>query len=224
MSNFFTSSLGKKLIMSLAGLFLCAFLVVHLGINLFLLSSDEGEAFRIGVEFMTTNILIRIMEIFLFGGFILHIIYGIILQVKNWLARPTGYAVSNNSQTSFFSKYMIHTGMIIFIFLVIHMANFYFVKLGWTNAPTGNSIVEDKHDFYNMAINLFSTTGYSVFYIFCMVILSFHLLHAFQSAFQTIGINHKKYSPIILWIGYIYAIAIPAGFAIIPVYFLFFYK
>lgn len=224
MSNFFTSSLGKKLIMSLAGLFLCAFLVVHLGINLLLLSSDKGEAFRIGVEFMTTNILIKIMEIFLFGGFLLHIIYGVILQIRNWIARPSGYAVSNNSQTSFFSKYMIHTGGIIFVFLIIHLANFYFVKLGLTSAPEGTNALEGPHDFYNMAINLFSTPGYSIFYVVCMVFLSFHLLHAFQSAFQTIGINHKKYSPIIKWVGNIYAIAIPAGFAIIPLYFLFFYR
>ena len=224
MSNFFTSSLGKKLIMSLAGLFLCAFLLVHLGINLFLLSDDGGEAFRIGVEFMTTNILIKIMEYFLFGGFLLHIIYGVILQIKNWMARPTGYAISNNSQTSFFSKYMIHTGIIIGIFLVIHLANFYFVKLGLTSAPMGARSVIDKHDFYNMAINLFTTKGYSIFYIICMVLLSFHLLHAFQSAFQTMGVNHKKYSPIIKWIGNIYGVAVPAGFAIIPVYFMFFYK
>jgi succinate dehydrogenase / fumarate reductase cytochrome b subunit len=210
--------------MSLAGLFLCAFLVVHLGINLLLLSSDGGEAFRIGVEFMTTNILIKIMEIFLFGGFLLHIIYGVILQIRNWMARPSGYAVSNNSQTSFFSKYMIHTGVIIFIFLAIHLANFYFVKLGWTNAPAGGNEVEGSHDFYNMAINLFSTTGYSIFYIICMVFLSFHLMHAFQSAFQTMGVNHSKYSPIINWIGNIYAVVIPAGFAFIPFYFLFFYN
>lgn len=223
MSNFFTSSLGKKLIMSLAGLFLCAFLVVHLGINLLLLSNDKGEAFRIGVEFMTTNILIRIMEIFLFGGFLLHIIYGVIIQIRNWMARPSRYAVSNNSQTSFFSKYMIHTGVIIFIFLIIHLANFYFVKLGLVSMPKGGIPIEDTHDFYNMAINLFSNPGYSIFYIVCMVFLSFHLLHAFQSAFQTMGLNHKKYSPIINWIGIIYAIVIPAGFAVIPAYFLFFY-
>lgn len=224
MSNFFTSSLGKKLIMSLAGLFLCVFLVVHLGINLLLLSNDKGEAFRIGVEFMTTNILIKIMEVFLFGGFLLHIIYGVILQIKNWLARPTGYAVSNHSQTSFFSKYMIHTGLIIFIFLIIHLANFYFVKLGWTSIPEGGIPVVDTHDFYTMAINLFSSPGYSIFYIVCMVFLSFHLLHAFQSAFQTMGVNHKKYSPIIDWAGKIYAVVIPAGFAVIPIYFLFFYN
>ncbi len=225
MSNFFTSSLGKKLIMSLAGLFLCVFLVVHLGINLLLLSNDKGEVFRVAVHFMTTNILIKIMEIFLFGGFLLHIIYGVIVQIRNWMARPSGYAVSNNSQTSFFSKYMIHTGVIIFIFLAIHMANFYFVKLGITTPLEGGSNpVQDTHDFYNMAINLFTTPAYSIFYLVCMIFLSFHLLHAFQSAFQTMGVNHPKYSPIIKWIGNIYAIVVPAGFAFIPVYFLFFYN
>jgi succinate dehydrogenase / fumarate reductase cytochrome b subunit len=119
---------------------------------------------------------------------------------------------------------MIHTGLIIFVFLAIHLANFYFVKLGWTNAPQGNNAVEGSHDFYNMAINLFTTPGYSIFYIICMAFLSFHLLHAFQSAFQTMGVNHKKYSPIVDWVGKIYAIAVPAGFAVIPIYFLFFYN
>jgi succinate dehydrogenase / fumarate reductase cytochrome b subunit len=224
MSNFFTSSLGKKLIMSLAGLFLCVFLVVHLGINLLLMSPDKGEAFRTGVEFMTTNIVVRIMEFVLFGGFLLHIIYGVIIQIRNWFARPSRYALSNNSQTSFFSKYMIHTGVIIFIFLVIHLANFYFVKLGWVSIPKGGIPIKDAHDFYNMAINLFQTPGYSIFYILCMVFLSFHLMHAFWSAFQTMGVSNHKYSTIINRLGMLYAIVIPLGFAIIPVYFLFFYR
>jgi succinate dehydrogenase / fumarate reductase, cytochrome b subunit len=222
MSNFFTSSLGKKLIMSLAGLFLCMFLLVHLGINLMLLKGDGGAWFRIGVEFMTTNILIKIMEVVLFGGFLLHMIYGVILQIQNWMARPTRYAVVHQSQTSFFSKYMIHTGAVVLIFLILHFSNFYFVKLGLTQAPQGNMVVEGKHDFYNMAINLFSTPAYSWLYIVFMLILAFHLLHAFQSAFQTIGVNHKKYTPAIKYIGMAYAILVPAGFAIIPVYFLFF--
>lgn len=224
MSKFFYSSLGKKLLMSLAGLFLCAFLVVHLGINLLLLRQDEGAAFKVGVEFMTTNPVIRIMEIILFGGFLVHIIWGIIVQVQNWMARPSRYAVTNNSQTSFFSKYMIHTGAIIFIFLAIHLMNFYFVKLGLSSAPEGVTQVQDKHDFYNMAINLFNKPAYSVIYIIFMVFLCFHLLHAFQSAFQTMGINHKKYSPFIKYFGIIYAIVIPAGFAFIPIYFLFFWR
>ena len=221
MSTLFSSSIGKKLLMSLAGLFLCTFLVVHLAINLLLLRNDGGEAFKIGVEFMTTNPVVKIMEYVLFGGFLIHIIWGTILQMENWMARPKRYAVTNYSQTSFFSKYMIHTGAIIFVFLVIHLMNFYAVKLGLVAVPAG---VEGKHDFYHMAINLFSQRLYSTIYIGFMIFLGFHLIHAFQSAFQTLGINHKKYSPAINVIGIIYSIAISAGFAIIPLYFMFFYK
>jgi succinate dehydrogenase / fumarate reductase cytochrome b subunit len=189
-----------------------------------LLRNDGGEVFKIAVDFMTTNPLIKIMEIVLFGGFIIHIVWALILQVQNWKARPGGYALSNNSQTSFFSKYMIHTGAIIFLFLVMHLANFYFVKLGFTSAAVGANTVEGPHDFYNMAINLFSNKAYCFMYIGFMIFLAFHLLHAFQSAFQTLGINHKKYSPAIKYIGIIYSIVVPAGFALIPVYFLFFWK
>jgi succinate dehydrogenase / fumarate reductase, cytochrome b subunit len=224
MSNFFYSSIGKKLLMSLAGLFLCVFLLVHLGINLMLLRQDEGEVFKMAVEFMTTNPLIRIMEIVLFGGILIHIIWGVILQVQNWIARPNRYAVTNNSQSSFFSKYMIHTGGIIFVFLCIHLMNFYFVKLGWSNAPQGITTVEAPHDFYHMAINLFSKPAYSVLYIIFMMFLGFHLHHAFQSAFQTIGLNHKKYTPLIKVLSVLYSIVVPVGFAIIPIYFLFFWK
>ena len=221
MSTLFSSSLGKKLLMSLAGLFLCTFLVVHLAINLLLLRNDGGEAFKIGVEFMTTNPVVKIMEYVLFAGFLIHIIWGTILQMENWLARPKRYAVTNNSQISFFSKYMIHTGAIIFVFLVIHLMNFYAVKLGLVAVP---ACVEGKHDFYHMAINLFSQRLYSTIYVGFMIFLGFHLIHAFQSAFQTLGINHKKYSPAINVIGIIYSIVISAGFAIIPLYFMFFYK
>jgi len=224
MSNFFYSSIGKKLLMSLAGLFLCTFLLVHLGINLTLLLNDGGEMFKILVDFMTTNLIIKIMEIVLFSGFLIHIIWGVILQVQNWIARPGGYALSNNSQTSFFSKYMIHTGAIIFLFLVMHFTNFYFVKLGISHPGPGAAPIEGPHDFYHMAINLFSHKSYCFIYIGFMFFLGFHLLHAFQSAFQTMGINHKKYSPAIKILGFFYAIIVPAGFAFIPVYFLLFWK
>lgn len=223
MSNFFNSSIGKKLLMSLAGIFLCVFLLVHLGINLMLLRNDGGEVFRLCVKFMG-NPVIKIMEVVLFGGFIVHIVWAVILQVQNWIARPTRYAVVNNSQTSFFSKYMIHTGGIIFVFLGLHLMNFYFVKVGLTSAPAGIGEYEGEPDFYNIAINLFSQPLYSFIYMIFMVFLSFHLMHAFQSAFQTVGVNHKKYTPAIKYIGIAYAILVPAGFALIPFYFLFIRK
>ncbi len=216
------SSLTKKFIMALVGLFLAVFLIVHLGINLFLLPLTENhvEIFDIAVHFMSTNPLIKVFEVVLFGGFLIHIVFGLILQIQNWMARPVRYKREGFSHTSFFSKYMIHTAIIIFIFLVIHFINFYFVKLGFTEAPEGPMVVANNHDFYHMAINLFSNTWYSVLYIVLIIILGFHLNHAIQSAFQSLGLNHSKYTPFIKAVGTIYSIVIPLGFITIPVYFL----
>ncbi len=217
------SSLTKKYIMAIAGLFLAVFLVVHLGINLFILplTGNHVEIFEVAVHFMTSNILIKVFEVVLFGGFIIHILYGFILQIQNWIARPVRYKKEGFSHTSFFSKYMIHTGIIIFVFLVIHFVNFYFVKLGLTQAPTGPNIVHSDHDFYNMAVNLFSNNWYAALYIVLIIILGFHLNHAFQSAFQSLGLTHSKYTPVIKAVGVIYSIVVPLGFIIIPLYFLF---
>lgn len=219
MSNklFFYSSITKKVVMALAGLFLISFLVVHLGINLFLLSSDGGAAFRVGVEFMTTNPVVKIMEYVLMAGFAIHILMGVIIQVQNWMARPVRYKVEGYSHLSFFSKYMIHTGVIVFIFLIIHFINFYFVKLGIVSPPEGIG----KEDFYQMAILLFADKFYAILYVVLMIFLGFHLHHAFQSAFQTLGLNHTKYTPFIKAAGTIYSIVVPLGFASIPLFFIF---
>lgn len=208
----FYSSITKKVIMALAGLFLIVFLVLHLAINLLLLKSDGGVAYMKAVGFMTSNPLIKIMEIFLFGGFLIHILIGIIIQIYNWMARPKRYRVEGFSHTSFFSKYMIHTGAIILVFLTIHFVNFYFKKLGWVAPPEG----VEREDFYQMALLLFSSKFYAVLYIILMVFLGFHLNHAFQSAFQTLGLNHSKYTPFVKGLGTAYSIVVPLGFALIP--------
>jgi succinate dehydrogenase / fumarate reductase cytochrome b subunit len=208
--------------MAFAGIFLMVFLLVHLGINFFLLPVTENhqEVFREAVHFMTSNPIVKVMEIFLFGGFIIHIIYGIILQIQNWIARPVRYKKEGWSHTSFFSKFMIHTGIIVGIFLVIHFINFYFVKLGITEPPGGALRVLDDHDFYSMAFNLFTNNTYAILYIVLLLILGFHLNHAFQSAFQSLGLNHSKYTPFIKAIGDLYSIVVPLGFILIPLYFM----
>ena len=203
--------------MALAGLFLITFLLVHLGINLLLMLNDDGAAFMVAVDFMATNPLIKVMEIFLMGGFAIHIIIGLIIQIQNWMARPVRYKIEGYSHLSFFSKYMIHTGAIIFIFLCIHFFNFYFVKLGLVSPPEGVG----QHDFYQMATLLFADKFYAILYVVLMVFLGFHLHHAFQSAFQTMGLNHTKYTPVIKALGTIYAIVVPLGFASIPLFFMF---
>jgi len=224
MGNMFNTSIGKKLIMSLAGIFLLSFLAVHLAINLSLVFYNSTDYFNLAAHFMATNSIIKVMEIILFGGFILHMLYGAIVSIQNTKASGIfRYKISNNSQLSFFSKYMFHTAVIITIFLVIHLANFY-IKSKFLHGAEEIIIKGKKmHDLGALVIEKFQILPYSVFYIVALLILAFHLHHGFQSAFQTLGINHKIYTPIIKTIGVIYSILIPLGFIVIPVYIYFFY-
>ena len=211
------SSITKKIWMALLGLFLMVFLVVHLGINLCLLRSDGGAWFTAAAHFMGTNYVVKVFEIVLFGGFIFHVLLGIILQVQNWMSRPVRYAVTNKTYTPFLSKYMIYTGGIVFIFLIIHFMNFYFIKMGWVSNP---NMAEGEPNFYVIAQQLFIQPFYSILYIILFIVLAFHLNHAFQAAWQTLGINHPQYNCFIRIFGTVYSILIPLGFIIIPIYFL----
>ena len=213
------SSITQKIWMSLLGLFLMIFLVVHLGINLCLLRNDGGKWFTDAAHFMGTNYVVKIMEIFLFGGFIFHILLGIIVQTRNWLSRPVRYAVQNKTTTPFLSKYMIYTGAVVLIFLVIHLTDFFFVKLGWVKSPVALG-EGGEPDFYATAILLFSKPAYSVLYMVLMLVLAFHLNHAFQAVFQTLGLQNKKYAPAISTSGLVYTVLVSAGFIVIPIYFL----
>jgi succinate dehydrogenase / fumarate reductase, cytochrome b subunit len=208
MNKVLFSSISKKFVMALAGLFLLTFLPVHLIINLMLLKSNP-EPFNEAAHFMATFPLVKIMEIVLLGTIIIHITWGILLQVQNWLARPVGYVSGNKSETSFFSRFMIWTGATVLTFLVLHFFNFYFVKLGLV---PGN-----PEDFYTRAHELFKIPAYNYIYLVCFSLLGFHLFHAFSSAFQTLGLNHRIWTPVVKVIALIYAIIIPAGFAFISI-------
>lgn len=212
MIKFFNSSIGKKFIMSLAGLFLVVFLLVHLSINSLLIFVDN-QTFNVAANFMAKNKLIKIMEIALFAGLFIHIIYGIVLQVQNWIARPTGYAKSNNSQTSFFSKYMIHTAVCLIIFLILHFTDFYFKVKFFKDQVTE---INGMEDMAALVIAKFKIMPFVILYIVCFFILGFHLFHAFQSAFQTLGVDHSRYTPVIKAAGMIYSLIIIAGFSLIP--------
>lgn len=204
--------------MSLAGLFLTVFLVVHLGINISLILSDSRETFNKAAHFMGNNIVVRILEIILFAGFLLHMIYGVIVQMQNWMARPSRYRKENFSQTSFFSKFMIHTAVIITIFLVIHLFDFYLRAKIFGDVPSVIYDGKEYHDLGILVVEKFQIGWVVLFYLGCFVLLAFHLLHGFQSAFQTLGINHPIYSPIIKTLGIIYTIVIVGGFMTIPIY------
>ena len=208
MSKVLFSSVSKKFIMALAGLFLLTFLPLHLYINLMLLKNDPVP-FNTAAHFMATFPLVKILEIVLMSAILIHIIWGIYLQIQNWFARPVRYASGSKAETNFFSKFMIWTGAIVLTFLVIHFFNFYFIKLGLVQ---GNA-----EDFYSVAHQLFKIPAYDYIYLACFALLGFHLYHAFYSAFQTLGLNHRMWTPVVRTVAIIYAVVLPAGFALIAV-------
>jgi len=202
--------------MALAGLFLITFLIVHLSINLLLLFDDTRELFNLAAHFMATNPVIQVFQIVLFGGFILHILVGLILQVQNWMARPTRYKVEGYSHTSFFSKFMIHTGGVILAFLVIHLINFFF-KAKFGEMPEVMINGELYEDMGILVIEKFRELPVVLMYVVWLLFLGFHLDHAFHSALQSLGLNHSKYTPVAFGISRALAILIAGGFILIPV-------
>lgn len=222
--GFYWASITEKTVLAIAGLFLILFLLVHLGINLFLLPIAENhqEIFKEAAHFMGTNPVVKVFEVILMAAFLIHIVMGIVVQVQNWKARGKRYAVYGRSYSSFGSRFMIHTGIAIFLFLILHFINFYFIRLGITEPIAGADVTAPAEEHFNeLAIYLFSNEVlYSVLYIVAFGFLAVHLNHAFQSAFQTLGLNHPKYTPTIKKIGTIYAIVVSVGFTIIPLYYL----
>lgn len=215
----FKSSIGRKVVMSLSGIFLMLFLIVHLLGNFQLMLDDQGMQFNLYTYFMTHNPVIKIISYTLYFTILLHTFQGIYLAWENRKAKGSGYAVRSNVNKSFFAKYMIHLGIIIFIFLMIHMYQFWLqMKLG--NLPLVQYPGKDHmyKDLYTPVLEAFKNLPFVIFYVISMIVLAMHLFHGFHSAFQSLGLNHKKYNPLIKWLGILYAVLIPFGFAILPVY------
>ncbi len=215
MANIFASSIGKKLVMSLSGLFLIVFLVLHAGINFLLLFGRD--VYNEACHFMDTNPLIQIMVPVLAFGFLIHIIYAVYLTWNNWKARGTqAYAVSNKAETSSWAaRNMFVLGIIILGFLTLHLTHF------WAKMQLAHYLTGEGHpDPYGLVAELFRRPFYSIIYITWICALWFHLTHGFWSAFQTVGINNNKW--LCRWkiIGYVYATVIALTFISIPLYFL----
>ncbi|MGL1885331.1 MAG: succinate dehydrogenase cytochrome b subunit [Reichenbachiella sp.] len=214
-----SSSVGKKVLMSLTGLFLILFLVIHLAGNLQLLAGDEGRSFNIYAKTMANNPLIQAVSIGNFFFILLHIVVGITLTIKNKAARKIGYAVSTkDSGSSWASKNMPLLGVITLVFLIVHLMGFWAkAKLGLDVIPSVSYEGVEYHDMYLLVKTAYSNVLMSIFYVIAMIALGFHLSHGFSSAFQSLGLNHKKYTPFITKLGVAYSILVCGGFAIIPI-------
>jgi succinate dehydrogenase / fumarate reductase cytochrome b subunit len=216
--KFTNSSIGKKIFMALTGGFLMLFLIIHLIGNITLFFGPD--AFNTYVKTLdVVKPLIRVIEVVLLAAFLIHIFNGVRLWIENKIARGISYKVNGSSSNStLFSRTMLLTGSIVFIFLVLHLGTFF-----WrfnVHDPEG---LANSHQYFEIVTGFFQIWWYVILYVIAVILLGFHLNHGFQSAFQTFGWNHKRYTPLIKKIGTIYAIVMAAGFASMPIYFFFFY-
>jgi len=218
-TGLFGSSLVKKYWMALTGLFLISFLVVHAGINAMIFFNDGGVTFNTAAHFMGTNVFIRTAEIVLFLGLIVHIVDGLMLWSQNRAARPVKYAVEKGSASRpWYSASMGILGTLILLFLILHLWHFWFPsrRIVGSLEPYGLDVAGQENLFAVM-VEVFTNPIAVLIYVLGCFSLFWHLLHGFQSAFQSLGINHKRYSPIISSAGVGFSVLISVLFAAMPV-------
>ncbi len=215
MSNSKFSTIGRKVLMALSGLFLVSFLVIHVSINLISVFSEE--AFNTASHFMGTNPLIQFaMQPVLMFGVFFHLIMGIILELQNNKARTVKYAFNKPSaNSSWMSRNMIYTGLVIFAFLGLHFYDFWIHEI---NVKYINVLAEDPTRYYHETVEKFQDPWRVIIYVLSFIALALHLLHGFQSSFQSVGFNHNKYTPMIKKLGNAFAIVVPALFTLIAVF------
>jgi succinate dehydrogenase / fumarate reductase cytochrome b subunit len=218
-TKFLDSSIGQKVIMSLTGLFLMLFLVVHLAGNLQLLKDDGGEAFNTYAYFMTHNFLIKTISYSLYAFILWHAVQGIRLWLGNRAARGNvRYAVQHTRSSERTARNMAWFGIVIFVFIILHMYQFWLqMKMGKLPPVEVAAYDHPVSNLYTPVAEAFTNIYYVLFYVISMVVIAFHLWHGFWSSFQTLGLTAKKYSPAIKAVGYAYSIGVPLGFALIPI-------
>ena len=220
MNSYFTSTLFRKIIAALSGLFLVAFLIGHLvgNLQLFIPGLKGQTQFNQYAFFMTTNPVIKVLSLITYISIILHVIITLFLVFQSRKSRPVQYAVSSGNNSSWSSRNMSVLGVLFLIFLVIHLKSFWY-RMHFGDMPYQYLNDSSKiKDLYLITITAFKNPIYSLFYIFSMIVLGLHLKHGVESATQTLGLKIRNYENIFKVFGNIIAFLIPAMFAIIPIY------
>jgi len=214
MSGLLKSSIARKVVMALSGLFLVFFLGQHFVINI--TSVFAPDTFNTWSHFMGYNPLVQyILQPILIAGVIVHFVMGIALEIKNNQARSVKYAkYKGSANASWISRNMIITGLVVLAFLGLHMYDFWVHEMAYKYIE-GNP--EDLTRYYAETVEKFEPLVRTILYVISFGLLALHLLHGFASSFQSMGVNNK-YTPAIKTFTKIYAIAIPLGFAFIAIY------
>lgn len=214
MSALISSSIARKVVMALSGLFLIIFLLQHFTINI--TSVIAPDTFNEWSHFMGYNPIVQfILQPILIGGIIIHFVMGIALEIKNNRARAVSYKKYDGSANApWTSRNMIITGLVVLAFLGLHMYDFWAHEIAYKFIYANP---EEPTRYYAETVHKFEPVWRTVIYVISFILLAMHLWHGFSSSFQSMGWNNK-YSKGLQLFTKIYAIAIPLGFIFIALY------
>lgn len=214
-SGMIRSSIARKAAMALSALFLMIFLIQHFTINV--TSTIDGALFNELSHFMGTNPVVQfLLQPVLMFGVVFHFVMGFILTIRNRKARPVKYAqYKGSAHSTWTSRNMIFSGLFILLFLGFHFNDFWVPEMVYKYVENNP---EDPNRYYNELLHMFENPWRVLVYCLAFVFLSLHLVHGFQSSFQSMGWQHARYTPLIKKFGMFYAIAIPAGFVFIALF------
>jgi succinate dehydrogenase / fumarate reductase cytochrome b subunit len=208
--KYFKYSIGKKQVMGVLGLLLCGFALVHMTGNFLVFQS--AEKFNAYGDFLHHLPAFRLIELSLAALFIVHIVMGIMLAVQNRAARPEGYVSKKSSGgATLGSSTMAFTGIYFILFLIVHLLNIRFHILP---APVAGA------SDYDITAAIMANPGFAIFYVVSALILGLHLSHGLQSAFQSLGLYNRQYTPTLKKISVLYGIAIAVGYSAIAIFLL----
>ncbi|WP_242131214.1 succinate dehydrogenase cytochrome b subunit [Aestuariivivens marinum] len=214
MSGFFKSSIGRKVAMALSAFFLMFFLIIHLAVNITSLFSEN--LFNELSHFMGTNPLVQlVLQPVLIFGVVFHFVMGFILELKNKKAQGVAYARNNGAANStWMSRNMIYSGLVILAFLVVHFADFWVHEI---NVKYINVQPEDPSRYYHELVEKFLPMWRVTAYVVAFILLGLHLAHGFTSAFQSMGSTAGRKATL-QKLGKVYSIVIPLGFIVIALF------
>lgn len=214
-----SSSIARKVAMALSALFLIFFLIIHLAVNF--TSIFSPDLFNDLSHFMGTNPLVQFaMQPILILGVVFHFVMGFVLELKNKKAQGVKYAKDNGAaNSSWMSRNMIISGLVILAFLAIHFADFWVHEIGvkYCQGDLSGLDAEGQYRYYHELQEKFVPLWRTAAYVISFVLLGLHLAHGFQSAFQSVGFNNK-YTKTVKLLGNIYSVVIPLGFIIVALY------
>lgn len=211
--NYFSSSIGQKTVVAVTGLMLIGFIIAHLLGNLQLfLGADVFNNYAKMLQDLGG--LLWVARGGLIAAFVLHVVFTIKLAVANREARPQQYKNKQFRAATPASRYMTHLGIILLVFVIVHLLHFTFGVIAAENA--GLTDWKDRHDVYSMVILGFQDPRYSVLYIICLIALGAHLSHGIQSVFQTVGFYHEKFTPQIRCFSTAFGWLVALGYISIP--------